>query len=413
MLYSRFKIITQGEDGVESAQSRTKKVTGYVLHDTRLEYSLTVVDTPGYGDTEGLKADKRTTGLIKQLFEAKGRAGIDRLDAVCLVVKSTDTRLTAQQRHNFESVFQLFAKDLAKNIFIVVTFCDASDPPVVQSLREAKIPYEMLFKFNNSAFFEGPKSSVKEQRAQDYFWDVACDSFDNFFDDLSTRQPQSLLLSATVLDRREQLEQAIIALQMHVNRGVGHLNQMRQEAMIMEKYEAQIKANESFTYTVVEDKVVKEDLKPGIHTTTCLNCNFTCHANCAFADDKDKARCCAMDGSGNCMNCPKKCNWRMHKNVPYVLKTVKNKVTKTDEQLRAKYTEAKGQKNNKDHMLNNLGEKFGGQQMGIYGCIKQVNDYIAELREIAQRPSFLTDVQYIETLIESVRMEAKYVNRMN
>ena len=72
LLISRFKIVTQADDGAESAQSRTKKVTGYVLHDTRLDYSLTVVDTPGYGDTEGLKADKRTTRLIKQGMNSIG-----------------------------------------------------------------------------------------------------------------------------------------------------------------------------------------------------------------------------------------------------------------------------------------------------------------------------------------------------
>ena len=110
----------------------------------------------GFGDTDGLSSDKRTTRLFKNLFE--GKNGIDSLDAVCLVVKSSDTRLDAMQRHNFNSVFQLFGKDIVKNVFIVATFSDQAEPPVKASLKDANIDNSKFFKFNNSTFFEGPKT---------------------------------------------------------------------------------------------------------------------------------------------------------------------------------------------------------------------------------------------------------------
>ena len=80
----------------------------------------------------------------------------------------------------------------------------------------------------------------------------------------------------------------------------------------MEKFEAKIKANKSFTYTIRQEKVVHEDISGrGIHTTTCMTCNFTCHSNCAFADNADKAKCVAMSPTGDCKVCPRKCIWNL------------------------------------------------------------------------------------------------------
>lgn len=40
------------------------------------------------------------------------------------------------------------------------------------------------------------------------------------------------------------------------------------------------------------------DLPVGSHTTTCMNCNWTCHRGCGYADNEEKAHCCAMGGNG-------------------------------------------------------------------------------------------------------------------
>ena len=43
----RFKIVTEGEEGEASSQSKTKMVSAYCFNHTKLPYRLTVVDTPG------------------------------------------------------------------------------------------------------------------------------------------------------------------------------------------------------------------------------------------------------------------------------------------------------------------------------------------------------------------------------
>ena len=54
----RFSIIS--ETGVESqAHSQIKGITAYTLYDTILPYVLTIIDTPRFGDTGGIKSDLR------------------------------------------------------------------------------------------------------------------------------------------------------------------------------------------------------------------------------------------------------------------------------------------------------------------------------------------------------------------
>ena len=69
---------------------------------------------------------------------------------------------------------------------------------------------------------------------------------------------------------------------------------MREEERIVRQHERDIAGNKNFEYQVKEVQVVKVDVPRGIHTTTCLNCNFTCHENCIYADDDQKMLCQAM-----------------------------------------------------------------------------------------------------------------------
>eukprot|EP00914_Ancora_sagittata_P024008 GHVO01047787.1.p1 GENE.GHVO01047787.1~~GHVO01047787.1.p1 ORF type:complete len:444 (-),score=46.84 GHVO01047787.1:114-1445(-) len=365
-------------------------------------FRLTVIDTPGYGDTDGLAADKETTKLIKDMFERGGEAGgVDRLDAIILVVKASDSRLNACQKHNFNSVFQLFGNDLSDNILVAATFSDAMDPPVEHTLRGHNINFYDLYKFNNSSFFQGTN-------VQPFYWQIGQEGFDSFFKGLNSMQPKSLSQSAQVLRNREVLENNVVQLNENVKRGVSHLEQMRKESLVLETFEAQIEANQDFEYEIKEEYVEQERIAdPGQNTTTCRTCNHICHESCAYADDKDKAKCVAMDEDGNCEHCPNKCGWDMHKNLPYVCRVKTRTVMKTNDDLKAKYANSKQDKYTKDQMLENLAEQFIEQQQGVRSIIREIHDTIKTLHEIAHQPRFMTEVEYIDNLILSEESELK------
>jgi septin family protein len=68
----RFILIDEEVRGGSQANSQTQGVTVYDLHyqdGFRIPFSLTIVDTPGFGDTGGTGRDREIISEIEQLFK--------------------------------------------------------------------------------------------------------------------------------------------------------------------------------------------------------------------------------------------------------------------------------------------------------------------------------------------------------
>ena len=77
--------LIEGEDAEDQTKSVTKCITAYTIHHQpgfKADYTFTIIDTPGFGDTRGITRDKEIMGQIKTFFSTEGFDGIDILDAV-------------------------------------------------------------------------------------------------------------------------------------------------------------------------------------------------------------------------------------------------------------------------------------------------------------------------------------------
>ena len=144
----RFTLVQEGNS---QTKSQTRHITAYRFLDSTLCYTLTVIDTPGFGDTSGIEKDKEIRQLIKEFFSSSCGEGIDQINAIGFVAPANLPRLTVAQKYIFESVLTLFGKDISNNVFLMTTFADGHDPQVL--IEEAQVPYQRFFKFNNSAIF--------------------------------------------------------------------------------------------------------------------------------------------------------------------------------------------------------------------------------------------------------------------
>ncbi|XP_065902285.1 neoverrucotoxin subunit alpha-like [Dysidea avara] len=132
----RFKLVID-EGGHTQAKSQTTWITAYTFYKTEglsIDYNLTIIDTPGFGDTAGLKRDKEITDQIRNMFSSKGAYAIDQLDGIGFVVQSSCARLTHTQRYIYDSILSIFGKDVSENIFVMTTFADGQLPPVSKML---------------------------------------------------------------------------------------------------------------------------------------------------------------------------------------------------------------------------------------------------------------------------------------
>ena len=175
----------------------------------------------------------------------------------------------------------------------------------------------------------------------------------------------------------------------------------------MEDNEAKIAANENFTYTVKTPKIVKHDISgTGIHVTNCLNCNYTCHKTCAFANDDDKVYCCAMK-DGSCTVCPKRCRWNRHVNNPWWFEVTEVTEERTYDELKQRYDEATQAKSRKQVMVANIQAKIRSTYDQTMSLLVRAQQTLQRLDEIALKPNPLSQVEYIDLLIQSEKDEGK------
>ncbi|XP_067463000.1 verrucotoxin subunit beta-like [Thunnus thynnus] len=216
----RFKLIDE-DQSKSQAERQTSEVTVYKINHQdgfKTPFSLTVVDTPGFGDTSDIERDKEITEQLCNLFSSE--LGVSEIDAVCFMVSAALTRLTPSQKYVFDSVLSIFGKDVAENIRVLVTFADGQRPPVLEAINASGVPCPKTkdglpahFKFNNSALFAGNKSSAangmdgndEDEGFNQMFWNMGTQSMKRFFAALNVIDTKSLMMTKEVLRGRQQV----------------------------------------------------------------------------------------------------------------------------------------------------------------------------------------------------------------
>ena len=408
----RFKLISEDMTKTQDqTRSQTKCITAYTFHKYRgspLPYTLTVIDTPGFGDTGGLERDKQLVRQIKEFFTIQGDEGIDQLHGIGFVTQAPLVRLTPTQRYVFDSILSVFGKDVADNIFLMVTFVDGKRPPVLDAARAAGVPFSNHFKFNNSALFASIQAS---DEFDEMFWRMGKKSFEDFFHHFFLAKTQSLQQSREVLKERECLETTLQGLQPQIQAGLGKIDELRQESQILNEHEAGVIANKDFAYTVTITKQRKIDLPVGHYVTNCLNCNYTCHKDCKYAKDEDKFKCSAMNKQGSkdatCKVCPQKCSWEVHVNNPYRFELYQEQENRTIDDLKAKYDSAMTNKSQVEAVIETMKKELEQLNRAVLDLINQARRSLQRLKQIALKPDHLTQVDYIDLMIESEKHDAK------
>ena len=156
----RYKIIHE-DFGTNQDTSQTSDVIEYYIK-AKNGRLYQIIDTPGFGDTAGIKKDIEITNKITDFFLYR----INTINAVCLVTKSSENRLSATQSYIFNCIFDLFGEDTKKLFIAMLTFSDGEEANALSFLQSDKCLFskmiecdnqEWYFKFNNSAILKRNK----------------------------------------------------------------------------------------------------------------------------------------------------------------------------------------------------------------------------------------------------------------
>ncbi|ROL46374.1 hypothetical protein DPX16_0618 [Anabarilius grahami] len=415
-----FRFVLKDEGKQKSqAESQTSEITAYQINymkGFRVPYSLTIVDTPGFGDTRGISHDQKITTQIQEFFSARG--GIDRIDAVCFVVQASLARLTHTQKYIFDSILSIFGKDIAENILVLVTFADGKTPPVLEAINVSEVPCStnesgepLHFKFNNSALFATNNQSAENEESDcenfdKMFWKLGFSSMRKFFTSLETMETKSLSLTREVLKERQQLEVLVQGLQPQINAGLTKLDEIKKTRAALEQHKAEMDANKDFEYELEVTVPKKIENNTGHFLTNCQKCHFTCHDTCVYPNDSDKYKCCAMK-AGKCQVCPGKCDWNVHFNQKYKWDYVTEKRKETYQDLKKRFEDAHEEVMSKEKIFEELENELDIVHDIMTTLIKKSHESLERLQEIALKPNPLSTPDYIDLMIESEKQEAK------
>ena len=403
----RYEIIHE-QFGTSQSVSQTNDVTVYNIKGTNGFPPIQIVDTPGYGDTRGIKQDMIITSKIEKKF----KESLNSLNAICFVAQSSNARLTVNQKYIFASVLDLFGEDVKENFIAMLTFCDGGVPQVVASLEDPNctfsgvIPYikkPWYYKFNNSAIF----ASNREDEFTKMFFKLGMKSFEDFTKKLIKLPRKSLTQTKQVLDERNRLEKCVEILTIKLRAGLDKVEYIKGILKMVSSLKGDLNDSKNFTKVIKTPKIRQVPVPPGNYMTTCMTCSTTCHKYCCIADDGDKSGCACITNN-YCIKCKGKCHWTQHKNRPYYYEDYLEEETVTLDELKKKYCDSKSDLDTKTQLL--MGAKNDLINLNIE-CINTqdlITKSINRLQEIAlNKTVFESSEEHIELLIENEKSEHK------
>ncbi|XP_059914086.1 uncharacterized protein LOC132462545 isoform X2 [Gadus macrocephalus] len=427
----RFKLVDEGLLKSQ-AHSQTSNVTVYKLNHRegfQIDYSLTIVDTPGFGDTRGIERNGLIVSQLQSLFSAEH--GVREIDAICVVAQASLARLTQTQKYVFDSVINIFGKDVAKNIRILVTFYNGTDPLVLKAINEYGVPclrekngLPIHFKFNNAdkkipgANNDDENNDNDENEGVDMdqiFWDRGTKNMVKFFDALQVIETKSLTLTNEVLRQRSQLEISIENIQIKMELSLAKLDEIKQESQILQTHQSAITANEDFEYDVFVPRPVNVIAKE--KSLNCKNCNVTCHKSCTTAFGACYF-CEVFTGhffEARCKECESKCPVPTHSRDYFYWGSELVKEKRTIKALKEKFQKASKEAISVADIIKKMTEERDCLEDEVVKLIERSAKCQNRLKEIALNPNHLSTSEYIDLLIEGQKLAAKpgYQERIN
>ncbi|XP_066510226.1 uncharacterized protein [Hoplias malabaricus] len=420
-----FEITEEGKR--DQTESQTSEITAYEIFVKQRPFSLTIIDTPGYGDTRGIEKDTEIAQNLYKLFVHD--TGVKSLDAVCLVLKSSQNRISEVQHYIFEAVLSLFGKDIEDIVVLFITHSDGGPPTnALEAVEKEKIPcrYDtdnepVHFIFNNR---QSEKCTTKYECVFKSAWEMGERSMDEFFEFLKTQQKKSLTLTISVLKERMQLEACVQSLKERIKFMEAKQRELTQVQEALEQNKKEIEKDGKFPFTIkvtYKEKVNITDVSwKNRKITSCNECEENCHEfGCWFASG---AQWCEIMKNKHCTVC--QCHYSKHtkEGKKYV---IKEKVeTVTFEELKNKYLASNQErtsydenafksvetvheiklkvKKNKTNLETRLKSLLDDNERQKGRLVKDAYVAILKLTEIALKPDSAFTVQYLDFLIPRV-----------
>ncbi|KAK3571368.1 hypothetical protein QTP86_008926 [Hemibagrus guttatus] len=398
------EIIETKED---QSVSQTHAVTVYDVFTEHCPISLTVIDTPGFGSTEGKKEDLKVAESLLELFRSTD--GVDELDAVCLVVTSFTSRLTERQHYVFNAVLSLFGNDVEKNIVLFITHAAKKPNNAIKAIKQSKIPCAQTDK-GDPVYFRLDNSHCEnfddEEISDDYqaSWNLLNMTMERFLTFLKEIKPISVKMTVAVLRNRKQLTASISNIKDKIKLTELKQKELQQTKEALQQHEEEKRDNNNFECEV--DEVYKEKVPLEYkwwqfgwkEATCCRVCKENCHyPGCWWVRNLSW---CSVMSKGKCTVCTGKCDYTDHVKEGEIYEVKTRRVKKTMEDLKEKYERKSGEKKSLISQIKNEVREIKEEKIRL---VEECYQCVVKLEEMALKSDSVYTLQYLDFLIEKVK----------
>ncbi|XP_077350004.1 uncharacterized protein LOC143998137 [Lithobates pipiens] len=389
------------------AHSQTSSITTYEIHHEdgfRIPYPITIIDTPGFGDTRGMDHDEKIMRKIREFFS---KCEFTEIDAICFVVQSSLARLTPTQKYIYDNILSIFGKDIKDIIVFFTTFSDLQEPSVLAAITEADVPCAksedgkpVYFMVNNGMLYADnrpDKVGKHVYKAQEVQWEMAMESIEEFFlQYLPGLASKDLTLTKDVLVKRNALEVILDGLGRKIEVVTGKQHELEQNKRVLNENRAEVKKNENFEYEVTEP--VRRKVDSSQSSTNCQECSSTCHHDCPVPADYPVYLCEVFNFRGICRVCN-------HRTTTHLLeksywKTCVEIKKKTYFDIKEKYEKVGKKVLDLEEVFFKLKEDIRKAEDEVLKLTGEIAEILQRLQEIALKPNPMFAVDYIKLLIE-------------
>ncbi|XP_067234500.1 uncharacterized protein [Chanodichthys erythropterus] len=389
-------------DDQSKDHSPTTIITVYGVYDQNSPDDLTIIDTPGYGNTRGISFDKEIAMNLLRLSE-----DLHEIDAVCLVIDASQTRLSDRQIYIFDAVQSLFGRDIAENIVLLFTHSSGAHPKnVLTAVKEAKIKCAVNDKKPVYFLFDNCQSDAANEEyetIQEQSWKLSHSGMIRFFKFLENIKPKTLQMTQEVLQKRKQLEANVSNLQLRVQVTEQKQNELKQTQEALEKNRKYVEDNNDFEYEVEVSYKEKIPINPKFwHLTKKATCCTVCQENCHYPGCwwvRNLSRC-SMMRNNHCTVCTNKCHYSTHVKEAKIYVTKTKMVKKTHKDLKKQYDK---KIRNGVSLVSKLEEELQELEKEKIKLVNKAFHRVEALEKIALNADSLLTLLHVDFLIDNLK----------
>ena len=395
---------------LENAQSTSmeSKTNDATLYNVEIgEVKVGIIDTPGFGDSRGLKQDEIN---IKRIIEVLKKE--EYINCVCLIINGRQACASASFMYSLTEITAILPREILQNLIVV--FSNASDP-----LDLNLDPSELTAYFGRPVsqdlifFIENPYCKVEKAKAK-----VAQLGIERFVNSLerslndTVRSLNEIFLKIknfqqvhahhfiTLYEKKHVIEGNIFQIALQYCQAQIELDKAIKKAK--EKIDAALNSktlNKEFRFSrwVVEET--------NYHNTLCgyASCYSNCHVRCSeLAKSLDKElfkSCYCMQGTNTCTVCGHYYIYHYHEHCLFKQRDFIN------EEMRSKFEKAKNDQERAEMLYAELENQKQSCKKEILWLSNELLDKIKEFEELGVARNYVklieTQLAVIETRLES------------